>query len=46
MYDTNTDRLYKIRSLLERQSGNFSVRYLPEPRLALDERMFAWRGRL
>jgi hypothetical protein len=45
-YENSTDRLYKIRPILEKLSDNFSLVYTPQQKIALDEGMLAWRGRL
>jgi hypothetical protein len=45
-YENSTDRLYKIRPILKKLSDNFPLVYTPQQRVALDEGMLAWRGRL
>jgi hypothetical protein len=40
------DRLYKVRPLLDHFCELFRTVYIPNQRLALDEGMLAWRGRL
>jgi hypothetical protein len=46
MYHTSAERLHKIMPVLKRLSYKFSALYISEQRLALDEGMLAWRGRL
>ena len=46
MYEESTDRLYKIRPILDRLVNKFSTLYTPQQSIALDEGMLAWRGRL
>jgi hypothetical protein len=45
-YENNTDRLYKVRPILEKLNDNFSLVYTPQQKIALDEGMLAWSGRL
>jgi hypothetical protein len=45
-YENSTDRLYKIRPILEKLADQFASVYAPEQKLSFDEGMLAWRGRL
>ena len=44
--NTGTDRLYKVRSVLDYIVGRFQELYHPEQNISIDEGSLLWRGRL
>lgn len=42
----NTDKLYKIKPVLEYLSNFFTEIYTPERELSIDESLMLWKGRL
>ena len=44
--DANRDRLFKIRPVLDYLMDKFKNEYTPDKRIAIDEELLLWKGRL